>query len=380
MDMGYARLRRRPRARATWHDADGAHGRGTWPAWTSGGSVSVGGSHDATPIGRRTSSVDLTARAGAIELASGREVDGYTLNGSSPGPRSRRPGGRPGRGHLRNESVPDGVTLHWHGVDVPNAEDGVAGVTQDAVEEGEEYTYRFVADQVGTYWYHSHQVSHEQVRRGLLGPLVVEPRRGIEQDVDVVALPTPTPGPGRSTAQEGVVRVDGRSRRHRAGPRHEHRQRPDRSCGRTRTLPGARHRRVRRARARDRSTVDRSPSDRRGPRRPRGDGARTTAQRPGVQVGGFGTVTVRARGSPRSHAAAAAPADELDLLSYGEPRRPLRLRHRHLRPRHCRSSFELRHRAPARLPRRQARPVVDDQRPPLPRRPDVRGRGGRRGS
>ncbi len=76
---------------------------------------------------------------------------------------------------LVNASVPDGVTLHWHGVDVPNAEDGVAGVTQDAVPVGGSYTYRFVADQVGTYWYHSHQVSHAQVQGGLLGALVVSP-------------------------------------------------------------------------------------------------------------------------------------------------------------------------------------------------------------
>ena len=68
------------------------------------------------------------------------------------------------------------MTLHWHGVDVPNAEDGVAGVTQDAVPVGESFTYRFVADQVGTYWYHSHQVSHEQVQGGLFGALVVTPK------------------------------------------------------------------------------------------------------------------------------------------------------------------------------------------------------------
>ena len=53
--------------------------------------------------------------------------------------------------------------------------DGVAGVTQDAVMEGESFTYRFVADQVGTYWYHSHQVSHEQVIGGLLGAVVIDP-------------------------------------------------------------------------------------------------------------------------------------------------------------------------------------------------------------
>ena len=90
--------------------------------------------------------------------------------------------------HLRNESVADGVTLHWHGVDVPNAMDGVAGVTQDAVPVGGEFTYRFVANQAGTYWYHSHQVSNPQVAGGLLGSLVVTPKSGIAQQVDVSAV------------------------------------------------------------------------------------------------------------------------------------------------------------------------------------------------
>ena len=68
-----------------------------------------------------------------------------------------------------NESVADGATLHWHGIDVPNAADGVAGITQDAVPLGGRHVYRFEATDAGTYWYHSHQVSHEQVERGLLG-------------------------------------------------------------------------------------------------------------------------------------------------------------------------------------------------------------------
>ena len=131
--------------------------------------------------------VDLVARKERVRLASGRTVDGYSLNGSTPGPLISAHEGQLVEVHLRNASVPDGITLHWHGVDVPNAEDGVAGVTQDAVGVGEEYTYRFVADTAGTYWYHSHQVSHEQVIGGLLGPLVIRPRKA-PHDVDVVAL------------------------------------------------------------------------------------------------------------------------------------------------------------------------------------------------
>jgi FtsP/CotA-like multicopper oxidase with cupredoxin domain len=132
--------------------------------------------------------VTLTARKQRFRLASGQEIDGYTVNGSSPGPLIRAAEGQLVEVRLVNESVPDGVTLHWHGVDVPNAEDGVAGVTQDAVLRGGSHTYRFVAEHPGTFWYHSHQVSHRQVQRGLLGPLVITPRKPDPAVRDEVAL------------------------------------------------------------------------------------------------------------------------------------------------------------------------------------------------
>jgi FtsP/CotA-like multicopper oxidase with cupredoxin domain len=133
-------------------------------------------------------SVTLVARQETVKVEDGPVVDGYTLNGSSPGPEIRATEGHLVEVTFVNESVPDGATLHWHGVDVPNAEDGVAGVTQDAVEEGGEHVYRFVAEDPGTYWYHSHQVSHEQVRGGLFGTVVIEPRNDPAADVvDLVA-------------------------------------------------------------------------------------------------------------------------------------------------------------------------------------------------
>ena len=119
--------------------------------------------------------VELAARAASFDLASGERVQGYTLNGSSPGPAIRAHQGDLVQVTLTNVDVPDGVTLHWHGVDVPNAEDGVAGVTQDAVRPGEHYVYRFRAEDAGTFWYHSHQVGHAQVRGGLFGTFVVLP-------------------------------------------------------------------------------------------------------------------------------------------------------------------------------------------------------------
>ena len=159
-----------------------------------GGSSAPGGHHHheggsavADLTGPRTGtpdvSVTLVARAQRVTLPGGESFDGYTLNGTTPGPLIRARRGDLVQVTLVNESVEDGTTLHWHGVNVPNAEDGVAGVTQDAVPVGGRHVYRFIAEDAGTYWYHSHQISHEQVRDGLLGPLVVDPGPG-----DVVAV------------------------------------------------------------------------------------------------------------------------------------------------------------------------------------------------
>ncbi|MEV0713745.1 multicopper oxidase family protein [Asanoa sp. NPDC050611] len=187
-----------------------------------GGAVPVGGHHHdggvsvATltgPSGTPAVAVSLTARKQSFTLASGESVAGYTLNGSSPGPEIRATVGDLVQVDLVNESVPDGVALHWHGVRVPNAEDGVAGVTQDAVPVGGRHTYRFRVEEAGTYWYHSHQVSHEQVKGGLFGALVVLPP-GAASPADVVAqvhtfdgrrTVQGATGERRSTAPTGVA-------------------------------------------------------------------------------------------------------------------------------------------------------------------------------
>ena len=131
--------------------------------------------------------VELVTRQQMLSVG-GRTIPGFTVNGTSHGPELRARQGQLIEVQLRNESVADGVTLHWHGVDVPNAMDGVAGATQDAVPIGGEFSYRFVANQAGSYWYHSHQVSNPQVAGGLLGSLVVTPKSGIAQQVDVSAV------------------------------------------------------------------------------------------------------------------------------------------------------------------------------------------------
>ena len=131
--------------------------------------------------------VELTAAAASLEVG-GQSLSGFTLNGTTPGPTITAVEGQLVEVHLVNESVTEGVSLHWHGVDVPNAMDGVAGVTQDAVPVGGEFTYRFVAERAGSFWYHSHQVADPQVRGGLFGGLVILPRSQRSGPHDVLAL------------------------------------------------------------------------------------------------------------------------------------------------------------------------------------------------
>jgi FtsP/CotA-like multicopper oxidase with cupredoxin domain len=130
----------------------------------------------------------LTARQATIRLASGRTVEALTFDGRSPGPELRVKQGDLVEVTLENADVDVGVTIHWHGVDVPNGEDGVAGVTQDAVLPGERHVYRFRAEQVGTFWYHTHQVSSKEVRRGLFGALVIEPAQDSTYDLDLALV------------------------------------------------------------------------------------------------------------------------------------------------------------------------------------------------
>jgi FtsP/CotA-like multicopper oxidase with cupredoxin domain len=137
------------------------------------------------PKGEATRHFNLTAEQADVRLPSGRVVHALTFDGAVPGPELRVREGDLVEVTLRNRDVKGGVTIHWHGVDVPNAEDGVAGVTQDAVAPGGSYTYRFRAEQVGTFWYHTHQSSSAEVRRGLYGALVIEPLASPRQELDL---------------------------------------------------------------------------------------------------------------------------------------------------------------------------------------------------
>ncbi len=126
--------------------------------------------------GRPFKTYNITAEEKDWQISNGKKVDAWTYNGTVPGEEIRVTEGDFVKVHLTNElDVP--VTIHWHGVLLPNKMDGVPGLTQDAVQPGESFTYEFIAEDAGTFWYHSHQHSSLQVDKGLYGSLVVEEKQ-----------------------------------------------------------------------------------------------------------------------------------------------------------------------------------------------------------
>ena len=114
----------------------------------------------------------------------------WTYNGQVPGPLIRVTQGDRVRILLKN-ALPDPTSIHWHGVRVPNAMDGVAEppITQQPVKPGETFTYEFTVKDHGTFFYHSHVETDRQIPAGLSGPFIVDRRHEPRKPaVDYVAM------------------------------------------------------------------------------------------------------------------------------------------------------------------------------------------------
>ena len=95
------------------------------------------------------------------------------FNGTTPGQELRVVQGEQLSFTLEN-GLTEGTAVHSHGIHLPNEMDGVPELTQPLVEPGGSFQYSYVPQHAGTYWYHSHNRSWEQVAKGLYGPLIVE--------------------------------------------------------------------------------------------------------------------------------------------------------------------------------------------------------------
>ncbi|HRQ87437.1 MAG TPA: multicopper oxidase domain-containing protein, partial [Bacteroidia bacterium] len=114
--------------------------------------------------------------------ASLRPVRALTINGSLPGPTLRFREGDVARIRVHNDLKREETSIHWHGLLLPNAQDGVPGVTTPPIKSGGSHTFEFELRHAGTYWYHSHTGLQEQ--QGVYGSIVVEPRGGVTERAD----------------------------------------------------------------------------------------------------------------------------------------------------------------------------------------------------
>ncbi len=128
---------------------------------------------------------ELTASEFEWETEPGRTYKAWGYNGQVPGPQIRVREGERVRIALKNQ-LSQSTSIHFHGLEVPNDQDGVPFITQPPVKPGETYTYEFTVPNPGSHMYHSHHNSTKQVGMGLLGAFIVEPKnRSREPKVDV---------------------------------------------------------------------------------------------------------------------------------------------------------------------------------------------------
>ncbi|OJV17285.1 MAG: hypothetical protein BGO21_25675 [Dyadobacter sp. 50-39] len=115
-----------------------------------------------------------------------RKVSALAMNGQIPAPTLYFTEGDTAVIHVHNLMHHE-TSIHWHGLLLPNKEDGVPYLTTAPVEPGGQYTFTFPLIQSGTFWYHSHTMFQEQ--SGLYGSIVIQPRKKTyEVDKEFVLL------------------------------------------------------------------------------------------------------------------------------------------------------------------------------------------------
>ncbi|GAA1920618.1 hypothetical protein GCM10009716_31590 [Streptomyces sodiiphilus] len=119
-----------------------------------------------------TKQFTLTAEPVKWEVEPGKVVDAMSYNGMVPGPTLTADVGDRVEVVLKNE-LPQSTAIHWHGIPIDNAMDGVPNVTQDPVPPDGTFTYEITAERASVGWYHSHHNGTEQVSNGLWGAFLI---------------------------------------------------------------------------------------------------------------------------------------------------------------------------------------------------------------
>lgn len=139
------------------------------------------------PVAATTSAYKLKAVPAPYKIDPTRSqlAKTWAYNGTIPGPVLRVRQGEKLRVDFTN-GLEEATTVHWHGLRIPNAMDGVPHLTQPPIEPGETFTYEYAPPDAGTFWYHPHVRSTVQLGRGLYGVMVVEEPAPPKVDREVI--------------------------------------------------------------------------------------------------------------------------------------------------------------------------------------------------
>ena len=117
---------------------------------------------------------------------SGKKRMALAINGTIPGPVLHFTEGDTAIIRVHNKLNNQETSTHWHGLLVPNEQDGVPDLTTAAIKAGETHTFTFPLIQSGTYWYHSHTMLQEQ--SGIYGSIVIHPKNWKTEKEEVLML------------------------------------------------------------------------------------------------------------------------------------------------------------------------------------------------
>ena len=170
-------------ATATADDMDAMHEKGVkaFPAKTAG----KGNAILQPRLVNGVKVFDITCSEIQWEVTPGQRMRAWAYNGQVPGPQIRVREGDRVRVIVKNR-LPESTVVHFHGLEVPNNQDGVPFITQPPIKPGATYTYEFTVPNPGSHMYHSHHNAAKQVGLGLLGAFIVEPKdKSAEPQADV---------------------------------------------------------------------------------------------------------------------------------------------------------------------------------------------------
>lgn len=115
----------------------------------------------------------LTAQQATLDISPEGSTAGFGFDGQFPAPVLRAKQGKKIRIKFIN-LLKEPTTIHWHGLRIPIEMDGVPFLSQPPIKPGEFYVYEFTPPDAGTFWYHPHVNSIEQLGKGLVGAFIVE--------------------------------------------------------------------------------------------------------------------------------------------------------------------------------------------------------------